>query len=181
MPNFYLNKKSIAPGLSLHTTIRLMQVHTLSKKKVEILNDLIEETEKSEMRSKHASAVVKSGKIRAVGHNSFRGSIGGNRIPSTHAEISAIYNWLKIGDRSTVDLWVIRVSKLGKLTDSAPCLSCVIAIKKYNVRNVYYSDAHGQIIRVKVGKMDLNETHVTRYQKNHGVYCTWNLGRKWKM
>lgn len=59
-----------------------------------IINFLCNKASTSTMQSKHAAALVKGGKIMDYGINNRREFIGGNKVSSTHAEISVIYRSL---------------------------------------------------------------------------------------
>jgi tRNA(Arg) A34 adenosine deaminase TadA len=70
----------------------------MSKRTTNLCNQLIPEAEKSSMSFRHASGIVKNGKMIAMSHNSnIRSRIGGVNMPSIHAEISALSNYLKVG------------------------------------------------------------------------------------
>jgi hypothetical protein len=67
----------------------------ITNRQQSIINFLCNQASKSTMQSKHAAALVKGGgKIICSGINSRREFIGGNKVSSTHAEISVIYRSL---------------------------------------------------------------------------------------
>lgn len=72
-----------------------------------------------------------------------------NYMPSTHAEIDAyskIKNYKNISKK--LDLFVIRITKGGKLAESRPCSHCIEILSKsrLNIVNVYYSTSDGTIV-----------------------------------
>lgn len=153
---------------------------TLSNKKQNILEVLANEAKKSNMKSLHAAGLVKNGKLLEKGHNSHRELIGGNAVNSTHAEISVIHKLLKTQKKIDADLWVIRVTKEGELVNSEPCLSCIVALKKYNIKRVFYSDSEGDIICIKLNDIIIKDSYKTRYQRMNGVYTNWSFPQKFK-
>ncbi len=66
----------------------------ISNRQQSIINFLCNQANLSTMQSKHAAALVKGGKVIYTGINSRREFIAGNKVSSTHAEISAIYRSL---------------------------------------------------------------------------------------
>ena len=70
------------------------------------------------------------------------------------------------------DLWVIRVNRDHKLASSAPCISCLAALKKYGIRRVYFSNSDGSIQKMYVDEIP---QFVTRRQKLEGIHVHWNL------
>ena len=70
----------------------------------------------------------------------------------------------KYGSRKIpVDLLVIRVGKNGSLKNSAPCCKCLEHLTRlnaktpYNLRYIYYSDATGNITKIKFTKLLLSD------------------------
>ena len=72
-----------------------------------------------------------------------------NYMPSTHAEIDAyskIKGYKNISKK--LDLFVIRITKGGKLAESRPCFHCINILAKshLNICDVYYSTTDGTIV-----------------------------------
>jgi hypothetical protein len=63
---------------------------------------------------------------------------------------------------SQIDLLVIKHSS-DKLGMSKPCAHCTDIIKKIGIRSIYYSNAQGDIINVRV--RDLSSEHLTQSAK----------------
>jgi len=86
-------------------------------------------------------------------------------INSIHAEHHAILN-LPYNKRQSklvnINILVIRVSKTNKLGMSKPCSKCVDNMinlpskKGYKIKDVYYSDSEGQIIKTTLKKLKEN-------------------------
>lgn len=72
-----------------------------------------------------------------------------NFMPSTHAEIDA---YCKIKNyRNTpkkLDLFVVRITKTGKIAESKPCMHCIKILGKtrLQIQNVYYSTNDEKIV-----------------------------------
>ena len=102
--------------------------------------------------AKIAAAIVYKNKIISIGVNCMK-SHPFQKLYSRnedsiywHAETNAIFNALKLYDEhflSYCDLYIARVKRDhdGNILDgyAKPCKGCIKAIKKYNIRNVYYT------------------------------------------
>lgn len=108
-------------------------------------------------------------------HTGINNYININHNQSTvHAEISAL-NKLKNKNSKKckkINLLVIKVSYTGKVGNSKPCIKCVEKMyclpidKGYSIKNVYYSDENGQIIKNKIQTLiNDDEKHLSRYYK----------------
>ena len=95
-----------------------------------------------------------------------------------HAEINAINNLVHCSAKKKhlikIDLLVIRTSNTGKLGISKPCIKCIIDLstipkkKGYIIKNIYYSDTDGSIIKTNLKTLiDTKDFHVSRYYLNH--------------
>lgn len=117
---------------------------------------------------------IAGGKNVAIGMNSSR-KLHQGAIDTRHAEIDAM---LKLPSKrrgaklTKISLVVIRVSTNGELRNSRPCVHCLkrlqyLYIFGYNLCNVYYSDANGDIIREKYEDLLRSEQqHVSRGNRN---------------
>jgi deoxycytidylate deaminase len=111
-----------------------------SKKHHLFLHKAAEIAKQSNMCQKHGAIVVYKNKIIASGFNYICDYMNNNF--SIHAEISAIsqlFHNKKLLE--LCDLYVVRIAPSydNCLKNSKPCNSCSKFIKKYNIRNVYYS------------------------------------------
>lgn len=75
--------------------------------------------------------------------------INWNYMPTLHAEIDA-YNKIKNYKKTPkkLDLFVIRITKGGRLAESRPCFHCIDILSKsrLNICNVYYSTSLETIV-----------------------------------
>lgn len=99
------------------------------------------------------------------------GDINGNQ-PGVHAEHDAI-NRLKPLHRKkhleNVNMLVIRLSKNNKMQNSKPCANCIETMrnlpekKGYRIRNIYYSDDNGDIVKSSIKNLESEDLHYSRY------------------
>lgn len=91
-------------------------------------------------------------------------------MASKHAEMDALDKIkYKKNVPKKIDLFVIRLTKVGDLTESRPCLHCLIRLKLsgLNIKHVYYSNSEGNIIRESFSKMQDNPlTYVSSGQRS---------------
>ena len=113
----------------------------------------------------HIAAIINPKTILAVaiGANSSREAWCGCCY-GRHAESDAILSLPpnKTKRVITVDIISIRVTKANELRMSQPCSMCVkymCKIRGYVIRNVYYSDSEGKIIKVKLRDIIVNNQH----------------------
>jgi len=100
-------------------------------------------------------------------------NINGNQS-TVHAEISALNKLKNINSKKCkkINLLVIKVSYTGKVGNSKPCIKfiekmyCLPIDKGYSIKNVYYSDDKGNIIKNKIQNLIEDENkHLSRYYK----------------
>lgn len=113
--------------------------------------------------------------ILSFGFNKMGDSDG--HEPGIHAEHDVI-NKLKPLERKKklepVNLLVIRFSKNNKLQNSKPCANCIQTMKNlpekkgYKIKNIYYSNDNGTIIKSNLKILEKEELHYSRFyrQKN---------------
>ena len=98
-----------------------------------------------------------------------KSAIGVNHILhnsiSEHAEINALKMTPSIAySKKNVNLFVIRLTKTGSVTESRPCYHCLQRLQKYcsNIGYVYYSTSEGKIVRERLSNMlNSNRTYVS--------------------
>ena len=117
---------------------------------------------------------VSNGKLNILsfGFNKM-GDIYGNKN-GIHAEHDAI-NKLKPLERNKkleqINIIVVRFSKNNKLQNSKPCANCIKNIKVlpqkkgYKIKNVYYSNDNGDIIRSNIKILENEELHYSRFYR----------------
>lgn len=94
----------------------------------------------SNMNQKHGAIVVYKNKIIASGFNYICDYMNNNY--SIHAEVSAISQMFHNKKLLELcDIYVVRIAPAFNncLKNSKPCRNCTNFIKKYNLRNIYYS------------------------------------------
>lgn len=121
---------------------------------------------------KGKNGILKKANILSFGFNRM-GSLNGKEA-GIHAEHDAI-NKLKPLDRKKklepINLLVIRFSKNNKLQNSKPCAICIQTMKTlpqkkgYMIRNVYYSDDNGEIIKSNLKNLENEQLHYSRFYR----------------
>lgn len=116
------------------------------------------------------NGILEKANILSFGFNQM-GDIYGNE-PGIHAEHDAI-NKLKPLRRKkhleNINLLVIRISKYNKLLNSKPCANCINLIKilpekkGYRIKNIYYSNDNGDIIKTNINNLENEDLHYSRY------------------
>jgi hypothetical protein len=91
--------------------------------------------------------------------------VGYMNMPSKHAEADAM-NKIRFKKNMPrhIDIFVIRLNKLGNLGESRPCYHCLtmMELSGLNIKYIYYSTASGHITREKFSTMkDSPITHVS--------------------
>jgi deoxycytidylate deaminase len=103
-----------------------------------------EVAKQSNMNQKHGAIVVYKNKIIASGFNYICDYMNDNY--SIHAEVSAISQMFHNKKLLELcDIYVVRIAPTiynNCLKNSKPCNSCSKFIKKYNIRNIYYSTSY---------------------------------------
>lgn len=119
-----------------------------------ILRRAIEECQKSNYYPYKVGCVLFNKKvIISSGHNSKRSNSIHPKYKcypnSFCAEQSALIgiNWSEIKNFS---LLVIRIGKSGKFCMAKPCQKCTQLIKYIELKDVYYSNRDGEIVKIKV-------------------------------
>ena len=94
-----------------------------------------------------------------------------------HAEHDAIRKLLPLKNKKrlkAVSILVIRLSVKNKLQSSKPCSNCIEIMKTlpikigYKIKDVYYSDNEGNIIKTNLNNLDNEEKHYSSfYRKKH--------------
>ena len=68
----------------------------------------------------------------------------------------------------TINILVLRLSGKNKLQSSKPCVSCIETMKfvpqkmGYIIKNIYYSNSDGNIIKTNLQSLDTEEKHYSR-------------------
>lgn len=137
----------------------------------------------------HCAAIFKQNKKRifnvySLGQNKYLSSDS-----SIHAEADAIEHLKlksrKIKNLESVNLLVIRVTKTGLISNSAPCIHCLRKMaeeplkKGYRIEKVYYSNEYNQLECYKLSELIHSDNlHISSYYK-HTKYDI-NKWFKWR-
>ena len=94
--------------------------------------------------------------------------------PGIHAEHDAIRKLCPLKKKKkleNIDILVIRLSKKNKLHLSKPCNNCIYTMKTlpnklgYNIKNIFYSDENGNIIKTNLRELSNEEKYYTKFYK----------------
>lgn len=108
------------------------------------IRSLIKHTKKARHHQhKMAAAVIRSGKILAIGHNH----------EHQHAEHSALNRAWRSNVEGAV-LVVVRIRKNGELAMAAPCDVCIRRMKAAGIKAVIYSDVKGDLVELKLNQVE---------------------------
>jgi cytidine deaminase len=106
-----------------------------------------------EHRCSHIAFLIKNSKIVHIGTNSCRThpetlkyDYKDHQLVGIHAELAVC---MKSGKENLKDykMVVLRVDRTGKLANSKPCCGCQSVIKQFNLDEVWYSDAKGDVVK----------------------------------
>ena len=119
---------------------------------------------------KGKGGVLEKANVLSYGFN-MMGDVSGNQ-PGIHAEHDAI-NGLKPLRRKkhlqNVNILVVRLSKNNRLQNSKPCANCIETMnilpekKGYRIKNVYYSNENGEIVKSNLKILENEELHYSRF------------------
>lgn len=117
-----------------------------------IINRAIEECRLSTFKVHLGAVVFKGKRIISSGHNGIRSSSINNKyknwLNALHAEQAALLglDWNKLSGYSIL---VLRISKTKEILGNAkPCSMCQELIRTIGIKDVYYSDEFGQIVKL---------------------------------
>lgn len=121
-----------------------------------IIKKAIQTANKSDMMPFKVGAVIfKNNRIISYGYNAKRhcGKIHPkyrNYWDSLHAEQDAILNVKDWNKLSGASILVIRVTRQGNLSMAKPCDMCMSIINHVGLKEVYYSNHEGEILKMKI-------------------------------
>lgn len=106
---------------------------------------------KSTMVKRHGCVITKNGKIISTGYNTnFHCKKNGHW--SIHAEVAAIMSCNPLYLKNAT-LYVLRLgyeNSPNELMSSTPCKNCEKVIRKYKIKNIFYSTSKNNIIVKKI-------------------------------
>ena len=115
---------------------------------------------------------LKKARILSFGVNQL-GDTDGN-TPGIHAECDAISKLIPLKPRKkleNINLLVIRLSPKNKIQCSKPCYNCIKTMKNlppkigYKIKNIYYSDSNGNIVKTTIKALEKEEKHYSQYSR----------------
>ena len=100
----------------------------------------IKEAHKSDHKSfRHGAVLIMGKKVIAKGHNKLQYN-NGFPFKSVHAEMDTIWTAkTKYNKLDRCKMYVVRVRNNGNLGLSKPCVHCSNLIKKYKIKDTYFS------------------------------------------
>ncbi len=118
------------------------------------------EAEKSQLGSRLGCIAVTSGKIIARGFNHYRTFSKDGLIKNTcscHAEMDVLRKCLKQNKTRKLSLYVVRVSKMGKMVCSTPCINCWEKMRLFQIKTITYINISGTAVKQQFN--DFQATH----------------------
>ena len=92
--------------------------------------------------------------------------------PGVHAEYDAIRKLMPLKRKKkleNINILVIRINGKNKLQSSKPCVYCIETMKNlppklgYSIKNVFYSNNEGDIVKTSLRQLDNEEKHYSRF------------------
>lgn len=121
-----------------------------------IINRAIEEAKSSPHHQfRHGAVLFNKNKIYNSSANVIRFTKFARRfttdlcLSNLHAEIGAILNQPR-ETTENCDILVVRVSRTGILGNSKPCEMCAGAMAHVGIRNVWYTNSDGEIVKSRL-------------------------------
>lgn len=119
-----------------------------------------------------AKNVLKKANILTFGFNRM-GDVDGTEagIHAEHDAINKLKPLYKKKNLESINLLVIRLSKNNKLQNSKPCVNCIKTLKTlpqkkgYKIKNIYYSNDNGLIIKSSIKILEKEELHYSRFYR----------------
>ena len=118
------------------------------------------------------TATMKKARVLSFGTN-MMGDSDGNEA-GIHAEHNVLTKLKPLKFKKnleSINLLVIRLSKTNKIQSSKPCNNCIKIMdlmpkkKGYKIKNIYYSDHEGNIVKTTLNNLKNEEQHYSRYYR----------------
>lgn len=122
------------------------------------------------------SNIKKNLNILSYGINKYSDSDG--KKPSIHAEHDAISKLIPLKKKKkleSIDLLVIRVSRIYNIQMSKPCYNCIQTMKilpekkGYKINNIYYSNNDGEIVKTNLKCLENSEYHYSKFYNRNKI------------
>jgi cytidine deaminase len=132
-----------------------------SNKYISLARSLMPPLDEQDARTFHVTFITRRGKIQKIGVNSMKthpknlrynyfGKYGEDirEFVGVHSEMSAI---LKYGKEECYDCTFInvRIDRNGKVCMSMPCRGCQSILKQVGYKNIWYTDAYGNFVKMQ--------------------------------
>jgi len=120
----------------------------------------VSEAEKSTLSAKLGCVAVVSGKIIARGFNHYRTFSKDGLIEKTcscHAEMDVLRKCLKQNKIRKLALYIVRISKMGELVCSTPCINCWEKMRLFHIKTITYINISGAAVKQQFD--DFQTTH----------------------
>ena len=132
--------------LLLHLNIRCNMLST------GIIKATIEQASYSTYKVHIGAVIFRKKAILGSGFNqirssqiSFKHKVWNNSLHAEQHAVFSVKDWSKLKGCSIL---VLKVSKtLGLLSNALPCEMCLSLLNHVGIKNIYYSDEHGQIVK----------------------------------
>jgi hypothetical protein len=166
--DIYNNDRTYRTNTALYTIVKNMIDRKLN----------LDDTTNDKYFYRHSAQIFEHGKYSkrfSDGENSLRTARSGCNY-GLHAEMDAIRRLpsIKKGDkenkkRINLTVVVLRINRKGMLRNSRPCSMCIKYMllvnsrKDYNIVDISYSDANGEIVTKKLKDLALLDDYYTRH------------------
>lgn len=119
-----------------------------------LINLAIEKAKKSQHKIQIGAVIFNKKITISCGYNDIRS----NSIPkkykvwqnSVHAEQDAVFNCKNWSKLKNCSILIVKVSKtLNLLSNAKPCDMCLGLLQYVGIKNIYYSDYNGNIVKYK--------------------------------
>jgi len=114
------------------------------------MSSAMSQAEKSTLSAKLGCVAVVSGKIIARGCNHYRTFSKDGLIANTcscHAEMDVLRKCLKQNKTRKLSLYIVRLSKMGNLVCSAPCVNCLEKMRLFHIKTLTYINMSGTAVK----------------------------------
>ena len=170
--NFYLVGFSIfiwSVKLNVHSIIRRNEKKMIecTQNDEKFVGVAVIEAEKSALGARLGCVAVVSGKIIARGFNHYRTFSKDGLLENTcscHAEMDVLRKCLKQNKTRKLSLYVVRVSKMGKLACSTPCINCWEKMQLFQIKTITYINTSGEAV-----KQQFNDFHATHRSSGYNA------------
>lgn len=128
--------------IHMEVELNLVSSNRFFKIALNAVNDI--DDKDPNLMSYHGAVIVRGGQILSIGvnkckKNGFIKAYAHHDFCNTHAECDAILKARKKIDLTNSKIYVLRVRRDGKLSNSRPCAMCLKAMKHYGIKRAFYT------------------------------------------